>query len=602
VFAIRWTLITMMWIMQSAIVIPTRLGFSSKANAFTACLDYLSEIWFLVDIWMNFHIGFVDHDTGEDVLNREMIRIAYVKSWLLMDMASATPVSFMVLVMPTFSQYKFLKVLRILKIFRLIKMLKVKAWETLEDNGKVHSSHVRFIKLLFTFLFLLHFLASAFWSIVENSCVPCPDDSIGLDGHKVVCLPGEPMYKQFCPQDWRVEGMINPVGAKPLDDDWVDSTLTSKYLYAFNWALLAMLGDNPFPQSNRQFIFTIFALSFGLLTFSCIIGSLASMLTSMDALANNKKDQLDAIQSYLRYRRVDPELRMRIHGYYKYLWDSGQSKVHMDMFTELPPVLAMELNVALKEELIVGAALFKFCKPATTLMLLNELHSSIVIPNQIIYQQGDSAMKMYFVNRGLVDTFINVEQSAMAGDLGANPELRKVAQDRSKHFATLVENDGNVLQQSHMGRLSMKKVDSLGKGSTFGEVALVERLLWEQRIITGSLSDEQIKKDTMRGQRASIRKRSGYGAHGRRKATVIAAVYTELEDLDKATFCNLLAISQEMREGVIGLVQKRTKRHRLVLSVLSKQNREDRERPRSAKRRSSVVRALECLLTFCLFH
>jgi hypothetical protein len=94
-----------------------------------------------------------------------------------------------------------------------------------------------------------------------------------------------------------------------------------------------MLGDNPFPQSNRQYIFTIFALSFGLLTFSCIIGSLASMLTSMDALANNKKDQLDAIQSYLRFRRVDPELRMRIHGYYKYLWDSGQSKVHMDMFT-----------------------------------------------------------------------------------------------------------------------------------------------------------------------------------------------------------------------------------------------------------------------------
>jgi hypothetical protein len=82
---------TMMWIMQSAIVIPTRLGFSSKPNLFTGFLDYTSELWFIADIWMNFHIGFVDEDTGEDVLNRETISMTYVKSWLLMDIASATP-------------------------------------------------------------------------------------------------------------------------------------------------------------------------------------------------------------------------------------------------------------------------------------------------------------------------------------------------------------------------------------------------------------------------------------------------------------------------------------------------------------------------------
>jgi hypothetical protein len=37
------------------------------------------------------------------------------------------------------------------------------------------------------------------------------------------------MYRQFCPQDWRVESMINPKGMKPSDEDWTDSQLTSKY-------------------------------------------------------------------------------------------------------------------------------------------------------------------------------------------------------------------------------------------------------------------------------------------------------------------------------------------------------------------------------------
>jgi hypothetical protein len=63
-FAVRWTLITMMWILQSALVIPARLGFDSKPSALTSMLDYASELWFLVDIWMNFHIGYLDSDTG----------------------------------------------------------------------------------------------------------------------------------------------------------------------------------------------------------------------------------------------------------------------------------------------------------------------------------------------------------------------------------------------------------------------------------------------------------------------------------------------------------------------------------------------------------
>jgi CRP-like cAMP-binding protein len=453
-------------------------------------------------------------------MNLEMIRSAYIRSWLLLDTLSAIPTNFLFLMSPAITNIKFLKVFRFLKIFRLVKMLKVKAWQSLEDSGKIHSSHVRFLKLLFTFLFLLHFLAAGAWSIVESSCQPCPLTRIGLDGFETNCDPGEVMYEKFCPENWRNEAMLNR-GAKP-GDKWIDSSLTDKYLFAFNWALLAMLGDNAHPSSNGQYAFCIFASSFGLLAFSCIIGSLASVLTSMDALANNKKDQLDAIQSYLRYRRVDPELRMRIHGYYKYLWDSGQSKVHMDMFSELPPVLGMELNVALKEDLLVSSPIFKFCTPETTLKLLNELHSSIVIPNQTIFEQGDPAVRVYFVARGLAHAFI----------------------------CPLAE-DGSTLSA---GRTKMQ---SLGKGSSFGEWSLVEMMVHEKKMI---LLPKQ--------ERATIatlaRKRIG-----RRRSTVVAAVHTELEDLDKEAFIRLLEESPELKARVDILVLKRKRKNRLVLEVVA---------------------------------
>jgi hypothetical protein len=58
----------MFWVMQASFIVPTRLGFGSVPNTFTLTLDYLSELWFLADIFISFHMGYLDPDSGETVL------------------------------------------------------------------------------------------------------------------------------------------------------------------------------------------------------------------------------------------------------------------------------------------------------------------------------------------------------------------------------------------------------------------------------------------------------------------------------------------------------------------------------------------------------
>jgi hypothetical protein len=119
---------------------------------------------------------------------------------------------------------------------------------------------------------------------------------------------------------------------------------------------MAMLGDNANPETNAQLSLCIMMSMVGIVVFSTVIGSLSAVLSNLDSAAAAKQEQLDTVNAYLSYRKVNPDLKLRIRGFYKYLWESGQSSHHQSMFEELPQPLAYQLNLALKEDLVVTGA------------------------------------------------------------------------------------------------------------------------------------------------------------------------------------------------------------------------------------------------------
>jgi CRP-like cAMP-binding protein len=415
------TITTMLLVLYSAFLIPARLGFRSENDAgpMSKFLDLFSEWWFVWDIVINLHLGFEDADTGQLILDLQTIRRVYTRSWLPIDAMSSIPFDSISVIMPALSQFSMMKMFRLCKLFRLIKLLKLKALEDLEDKGVISPTILRLSKISFVFGFLVHVVACAYWHVVLTTCKFCEASVYKAgspDAYWMDCSETEHYglasfaTPAFCPSVYKVSAIDSPNSLIASVDGHI-ATLTEKYSAAFYWAVLAMLGDNAQPETKAQLLFSIFMSMIGIVVFSTVIGSLSAVLSNLDSGAAAKQDQLDSVNAYLSFRRVNPELKIRIRGFYKYLWHSGQSAHHQSMFDELPPTLSTQLMLQLKEELIVGVPMFHDASAKTMLELVKGMESCIAIPGEAVLKQGEKGDKMHFCLRGQLEVCLFVQSS-----------------------------------------------------------------------------------------------------------------------------------------------------------------------------------------------
>lgn len=386
-FGFRWTFVTMVLVVYSAFLIPARLAFDSTPGIITTAIDIISELWFILDIAVNFFTAFPDSETGILVTDRERIKTNYLHSWFLIDTLSSIPVVILSMFLPT-EQFAVLRILRMAKLFRLLRLMNLKALNHLEDSGYLNPSFIRLFKILATFLFVLHLVACIYWSVVTNECILLDDSN----PHSETSTPN------WCPDAWRL-GLTGHTGE-------IRAGLMDKYWPAMYWAIMAMLGDNALPSSNGQFLVCIFMSFLGIAVFSTIIGSLSSMLSSLDSAKNAKTEQMGAINGYLRSRRVDAYLCKKIRNYYSYLWQSGLSNHQKDLFEELPIELTLELTVLLKEDLLFSVPLFQQLEAKTLMMIIKHLEPRICMPNQAITEMDQVAESMLLLGKGHVGIYV----------------------------------------------------------------------------------------------------------------------------------------------------------------------------------------------------
>ena len=389
--AFWWNISVMLWVYYSAMIIPTRFGFQTKATGVTKMADYLLEAWFLVDLAFNFRLGYVDSDTLEVITDQKAIRRNYLKGWFLCDFVSSIPVEFIALGWPAASDLMFLKVMRLTKIFRLVRLLNLKAFQDMEESGKVNPAVVRLMKLVVAFMLVLHITACAYWFMVHNQCAGA-----------FTLVDGKPTntMQNFCPEK-------EDIGQVQRLEDFLD-----RYNEAFYWAIQVMIGNTSIRQDNTAtFVFTNVMLLVGIAVFSSIIGGASALLSNLDSLAAAKKAQVDSINHYLAFRKVPTELRRKISSYVKYLWHSGLSSYHKELFEDLPDALMLQLNISLKQSLIAAVPMFQKCTPRTVLAVIHRLEPTIMLPDIHVTREGDVGDCMYFVVRGKLTAWMRNPKS-----------------------------------------------------------------------------------------------------------------------------------------------------------------------------------------------
>jgi hypothetical protein len=100
-----------------------------------------------------------------------------------------------------------------------------------------------------------------------------------------------------------------------------------QWAYSIYWAIGLLTGVAPMtvvPATELEAYFTAVVLLLGVVMIALVVSSATSTLSNLDAAAESRRRELDAINGYLRFKRVPVELRQRVTGFYDYVWRSMQ--------------------------------------------------------------------------------------------------------------------------------------------------------------------------------------------------------------------------------------------------------------------------------------
>jgi hypothetical protein len=165
-----WVLLGAFFICYDVLMMPYRICFSAPAKGPMFYFEAFIQIYFIMDLALNFFIGFMT-PTGELVVKHSVVIMHYAKGWFFIDFLASFPVDFVSYLLAgegtetggllkVARGFRLLKLVRIFRIAKLKKLLDKFEQELEGSAGKMLMFAIGKILLL---LFSIGHLAGCFW-------------------------------------------------------------------------------------------------------------------------------------------------------------------------------------------------------------------------------------------------------------------------------------------------------------------------------------------------------------------------------------------------------------------------------------------------------
>ena len=294
-------------------VVPFRVGYRQPAEGAWYVVDLLIDIYFYVDVVLNFHTGYVDPDDEERVIYEPWaIARKYARTWLSIDIVACLPIDLVIRVSEgrllcsmaaggcaedesgaSDSSGQLLRLFKLLRLFRLMKLLRLaritRLFERYQDDLFEYLHFFAVLKLIVVMLYV---------------------------GHLFGCF-----FHYFSVDEWRTDDELAQIDAGTLspwlkeyfdDSHHASGDVWDRYIASMYWAFTTMTtvgyGDIT-PANNLERVYSCFALLTGALVFGYMLSSIGSLvaatLKSMRAAARKDVcDRGEALASGV-FRRVN---------------------------------------------------------------------------------------------------------------------------------------------------------------------------------------------------------------------------------------------------------------------------------------------------------
>ena len=254
---------------------------------------------------------------------------------------------------------------------------------------------------------------------------------------------------------------IGAVAQRDVYNEWTPTaelrgrSLIHKYLASFYWAFGLLTGiapTNVSPETAVETLFSVLTLMGGVCISALVISSATSAVANLDAYAEMHQTELDAINGYLRFKRVPLDLRRRINNFHNYIWSSMQYMDQNSAISGLPPQLRLQLLLALNLRCLAGVPIFKHCDTRVIIIVVQSMKSAVFCPDEFVVRQGTYGKALFLIARGTVqvldknakvDVLATLSDNDFFGEMSLVTHEKTNASIRSVHYS-----DMNVLLRS----------------------------------------------------------------------------------------------------------------------------------------------------------
>ncbi|CAI2361123.1 unnamed protein product [Moneuplotes crassus] len=409
---IRWDLFIVLLATWNLFYIPYSVSFEAYiiSQFFTNIMNWLIDLFFLIDIFINFRTTVVDPVTGDDIYNTKVIAKQYIQGKFWIDLLASIPFDIVTLFFSdsasgtlTFELFGLLKLIRVLRLSRLITYM------NLQDELKMS---LKLIKLFFFLVMYIHCVGCIWFFIVKEN------------------------------EKW----------LPPLDYVWVGTNIYSEdpftqYCSSIYHSMLILGGNDLGPRGKIQLVFISSVLFAGAIINANIFGNMAVIISQLNKKATKFQEKVENANTSMKNLSIPEEIKEEVHRYLTYTKSTSDHQEEINKFLSLISPSLKELVVKhISLQGISKNQIFK-SRPNIFDQILPELNTLLYTPEDTIVRQGEAPDMIYFISKGECEVYVtdqhsdechvkNLSIGEYFGEVAILKNCKRTATVKSKNFST----------------------------------------------------------------------------------------------------------------------------------------------------------------------
>ena len=175
-------------------------------------------------------------------------------------------------------------------------------------------------------------------------------------------------------------------------------------------------------------IFAMFSMIIACGVFAYTVGSIGSLVSKQNAMENAYREQVVAVNRYMRKKELPYDLQFRVRRYLEYVWEN-KKRNNLDekqILKLLSEPLRDEIYAHIHGIVIKLCAIFTNYESHFIAQVTRALEGETYAPGDTVIEEGEMSSKMYFIQNGKIDIFHHSTKSTFK-ELGPNEYFGEIA-------------------------------------------------------------------------------------------------------------------------------------------------------------------------------